>query len=199
MLPRFPLENLLGQRSRRLVEIHAVDVQHLLLEPDRKRIVQGADSLGSLHYVIALLIHNCELTLRGRLGIECHIPLAQADLKWCLKNSRELRSGVAHKDVQPPELRPNHREHPADLLGLGDVGLQNETIGTAGSNLFQVLIGRRGVLVVMNTPLAPRSASASAILRPMPRELPVIKACLLFSDIPTSLWSSVLTSAQMRE
>jgi hypothetical protein len=80
----------------------------------------------------------------------------------------------------------NRLEHPGDRFGVRDVGLDDETIRTARANLRQGLVGRRRILVIVNgdlgTPLGQRKCDPAADAT----ELPVIKACLLLSDIRTS-------------
>ena len=62
------------------------------------------------------------------LGIEGHIPLIEGDVHRRLVERRQLGPRVAHEDVQRAELALDPAEHATDLIGAGDVRLDDEPV-----------------------------------------------------------------------
>lgn len=64
-------------------------------------------------------------------------------------SASKICTGVAHEDVQSPELTLDLVEHPLDVLGTRDVGLDQAPLGSARLHLGQGLLRglRLGVIV----------------------------------------------------
>jgi len=74
-------------------------------------------------------------------------------------------------------LGAHFAENARDLVRLPDIGLRDEAVGAALADFRQRVVGRGQVLIVVDGDSDASSASLRAIPRPMPRELPVIRAC----------------------
>jgi hypothetical protein len=74
----------------------------------------------------------------------------ESDLQRRPVERAELRSRVAHEDVEHAELPPYLVEHPMDVFGTCHVGLDHEALGAACANLPQRLVRGVSLRVVMH-------------------------------------------------
>jgi hypothetical protein len=89
---------------------------------------------------------------------------------------RQLRSRIAHADVQPAELVSDLVEHPLDVLGARDVGLDHAPLGTTPAHLRQGLVRRVGLRVIVHGDVDAALRELERDAPPDPRELPVTSA-----------------------
>jgi hypothetical protein len=82
--------------------------------------------------------------------MEGRIPLVERDFHGGFKEGRCLRPSIAYEDVEDTKLGPDAIEQPSDLLGLGDVRLEYDPIGTGTSDASQRILGRLLVSIVVN-------------------------------------------------
>jgi hypothetical protein len=62
---------------------------------------------------------------------------------------KDLAKSIANKDVQPAERRFNFAEHPADILGPRDVGLDDQTIGPSFPHLRKCIASSSLILAIV--------------------------------------------------
>jgi hypothetical protein len=87
---------------------------------------------------------------RLSLGIHGGVPFFERDIHGRFVEGRGFGAGIADEDVERAELRTNLLKHAADFLGLADVGLDNEAIGTVSANFFESSLGGFPVAIVVN-------------------------------------------------
>jgi len=115
---------------------------------------------------------------RRGLGLEGHVPLVQVMSSGARKNVGISGRGVADKESSVPNSDWTAREHATEFWSAARHRLEGRTRRTALSHLSQGLVGSGLILEIVKYDGAPRSASLSGNPSAMPRELPVIKACL---------------------
>ena len=82
--------------------------------------------------------------------MKCRAPLLQADVEGRLKELRHFRAGVADENVERTELATRLVDHGGDLVGARHVGLNGKSIGAVFANRAQRLVGRLGVVEVVD-------------------------------------------------